>query len=54
MGKFDGATAAELAAYAAESAQRSGETDGAWAQRVMMAEAALLAKVQARQAVDEL
>lgn len=53
MGKFDGATAAELAAYAAESVQRSDETDTAWAQRVQMAEATLLAKVAARQAVEE-
>jgi len=52
MGKFDGATPGELADYAAESVQRSNETDTAWAQRVQMAEAALLAKVAARQAVD--
>lgn len=53
MGKFDGATAAELADYTQESVQRSDETDTAWAQRVQMAEATLLAKVAARQAVEE-
>lgn len=54
MGEFDGATPGELAAYVADSEQRSGETNTAWAQRVQMARAALLAKVAARTAVDEL
>lgn len=52
MGKWDGATADELAVYVAASEQRPGETDTAWAQRVTQAEAELLAKVRARDAVD--
>jgi predicted nucleic acid-binding Zn ribbon protein len=46
--KFDGATPEELTEYVEGSAQRAGETDSAWATRVQLAEAQLLAKVQAR------
>lgn len=47
-GKFDGATEQELQEYVEASAQQTGETDTAWAQRVQRLEADLLAKVAAR------
>ena len=47
-GKFDGATEQELQEYVEASAQQSGETDTAWAQRVQRLESDLLAKVAAR------
>lgn len=47
-GKFDGATEQELTEYVEASAQQSGETDTAWAQRVQRLEADLLAKVANR------
>ena len=54
MGRWDGATPGELAELVADSAQRPGEGDEAWAQRVRTAESMLLAKIAARTAVDEL
>jgi hypothetical protein len=47
-GKFDGATPEELTEYVEGSAQRAGETDSAWAARVQLDEAKLLAKIAAR------
>lgn len=46
--KFDGATEQELQEYVEASAQQSGETDTAWAQRVQRLESDLLAKIANR------